>query len=118
MKKTILIIALLLLLVTGLNGIYTVYPNQYVAVRQFGRIVKVEETAGLKMKAPFIQNIQRISAATELYDVPLSDVITKDKKSMIADNYVLWRVKGPDKIYPDFGRSKGQGRRENRSGCL
>jgi membrane protease subunit HflC len=68
-----------------------------VAVRQFGRIVKIESTPGLKFKLPFIQNIQRISAATKLYDVPLSDVITRDKKSMIADNYVLWRVVDPTK---------------------
>ena len=32
-----------------------------------------------------------------MYDVPLSDVITRDKKSMIADNYVLWRVIDPTK---------------------
>ena len=39
--------------------------------------------------------MQLISGATTLYDVPLSDVITKDKKSMIADNFVLWRVTDP-----------------------
>ena len=48
-------------------------------------------------KLPFIQNIQMISKATMLYDVPLSDVITRDKKSMIEDNYVLWRVNDPTK---------------------
>ncbi|MBQ1423306.1 MAG: protease modulator HflC, partial [Lachnospiraceae bacterium] len=31
------------------------------------------------------------------YDIPASDVITRDKKSMIADNYVLWRVTDPTK---------------------
>jgi membrane protease subunit HflC len=66
-------------------------------VRQFGRIVKIESSPGLKFKLPFVQNIQRISAATTLYDVPLSDVITRDKKSMIADNYVLWKVVDPTK---------------------
>ena len=47
------------------------------------------------MKLPFVQTIQRISAATILYDIPASDVITKDKKSMISDNYVLWHVTNP-----------------------
>ena len=92
-----IIIALLAVLITGTGCLYTVQPNQHVAVRQFGRIVKIESTPGLKFKLPFIQNIQRISAATKLYDVPLSDVITRDKKSMIADNYVLWRVVDPTK---------------------
>ena len=97
MKKAIIGVFILVCLIVFFNCVYTVYPNQYVAVRQFGKIVKIEDTPGLKTKVPFIQNIQRISSAIELYDAPLSDVITKDKKSMIADNYVLWKVNDPTK---------------------
>ncbi len=94
MKKIqVILVALLLFVLIILGaGTYTVEPNQYVAVRQFGKIVRVEGEPGLHFKFPLIQNIQRVSSAITLYDVPLSDVITKDKKSMIADNYVLWRV--------------------------
>jgi len=94
MKKfqVIAVVILLLILFIMGGGTYTVMPNQYVAVRQFGKIVRVEGEPGLHFKLPLIQNIQRVSSALTLYDVPLSDVITKDKKSMIADNYVLWRV--------------------------
>lgn len=95
--KVILVIAAIIILGAVTGCFYTVQPNQYVAVRQFGKIVKIESEPGLKVKAPVIQNIQRISAATTLYDVPLSDVITRDKKSMIADNYVLWKVVDPTK---------------------
>ena len=97
-KKSGQLIAIILLLVVVFllsNSLYTVQPKQYVAVRQFGRIVNIVDNPGLKMKIPFIQTIQRISAATILYDIPASDVITKDKKSMISDNYVLWRVTNP-----------------------
>ncbi|MBO5544076.1 MAG: protease modulator HflC [Oscillospiraceae bacterium] len=93
--KLIAVILVLVLVVLLYNSLYTVQPKQYVAVRQFGRIVNVIDTPGLKMKVPFIQTIQRISAATILYDIPASDVITKDKKSMISDNYVLWHVTNP-----------------------
>ena len=88
-----IVVLALLLVLTG--SLYTVPQKQYVAVRQFGRIVKIVDTPGLKFKTPFVQSIQRISAATILYDIPASDVITKDKKSMISDNYVLWRVSNP-----------------------
>ena len=94
-KKIIALVLAVLLVFVLYNSLYTVQPKQYVAVRQFGRIVNVVDTPGLKMKVPFIQTIQRISAATILYDIPASDVITKDKKSMISDNYVLWRVTNP-----------------------
>ena len=93
--RIISIILILLILITVSNTLYTVQPKQYVAVRQFGRIVNIVDTPGLKAKIPFVQTIQRISAATILYDIPASDVITKDKKSMISDNYVLWRVTDP-----------------------
>ncbi|MBR2528787.1 MAG: protease modulator HflC [Blautia sp.] len=90
------IIALLVILFAG-GSFYTVPLNQYAAVRRFGRIVKTETEPGLKFKLPFIQNVQLVSKSLKLYDVPISDVITRDKKSMIADNYVLWRVVDPTK---------------------
>jgi membrane protease subunit HflC len=93
-KILAMVIAILILGVAA-GSFYTVPMKQYVAVRQFGRIVDIKDSPGLKFKIPFIQSIQRISAATILYDIPASDVITKDKKSMIADNYVLWRVTDP-----------------------
>jgi membrane protease subunit HflC len=93
--KAVALVLLVIILFTLSNTLYTVQPKQYVAVRQFGRIVNIVDTPGLKAKVPFVQTIQRISAATILYDIPASDVITKDKKSMISDNYVLWRVTNP-----------------------
>ncbi|WP_130837657.1 protease modulator HflC [Lachnoclostridium sp. Marseille-P6806] len=97
MKKKWLVILPLLAaaVVVAVSSCYTVTQKQYVAVRQFGRIVRVETTPGLKIKLPFVQSTQAISAAVHLYDIPESDVITKDKKSMIADDYVLWRVSDP-----------------------
>ena len=91
----VLVLAVLLLLA---NALYVVHQREYVAVRQFGRIVSVKSEPGLYLKTPFIQSIQRVSAAINLYDVPPSDVITRDKKSMISDNYILWRVTDP-KLY-------------------
>ncbi len=99
MKKkilsTVIIIVVLAMIVILGNSLYTVHQKEYVAVRQFGKIVRIESEPGLKMITPFIQSTQRISAATKLYDIPKSDVITKDKKSMITDTYVLWKVVEP-----------------------
>ncbi len=95
-KIAAVVLGIAVLLIAA-GSFYTVPQKQYAAVRQFGRIVEIKDTPGLKFKIPFIQNVQRISAATILYDIPASDVITRDKKSMIADNYVLWRVTDPTK---------------------
>ena len=101
MKKkitgTFLVIIIVVAAIILGNALYTVHQKEYVAVRQFGKIVKVESDPGLKMITPFVQTTQRISAATNIYDIPASDVITKDKKSMITDTYVLWKVIDPVK---------------------
>ena len=101
MKKTIISTVIAIILIAGCvilgNSLYTVHQKEFVAVRQFGKIVKVESEPGLKLITPFVQSTQRISAATKLYDIPSSDVITRDKKSMITDTYVLWRVTDPIK---------------------
>ena len=90
------VVCLIAVMIAG-GAFYTVPINQYAAVRQFGRIVHTESEPGLKIKLPFVQNVQLVSKSLKLFDVPISDVITRDKKSMIADNYVLWRVVDPTK---------------------
>ena len=112
MKKSILktlgiVILILVLMVVG-NCLYTVHPKEYVAVRQFGRIVDIKSEPGQYLKTPFVQSIQRVSAATILYDVPASDVITRDKKSMISDNYILWRVTEPTKYIQTLNAIEGR----------
>ena len=47
----------------------------------------------MHFKIPFIQDVQAIYVGNRIYDIPQSDVITRDKKSMIADDYVIWTVK-------------------------
>lgn len=94
-KKIVLPITLLALLVVLLNSIYTVKENEYGVVRQFGLINHIDDTPGLKIKIPFIQSVDKLSKAIIFYDIPQSDVITKDKKSMVVDSFVLWRVSDP-----------------------
>ena len=93
--KTIaaLLAAAVVLAVSG--AVVVTYPNEYKLIRQFGEIVKVVETPGVSFKVPVIQTSASIPKALQIYDIPKSDVITKDKKSMIADAFVLWRVSDP-----------------------
>ena len=76
---------------------YIVGPNEYGALFKFGKIVSVSDTPGIKFMLPGINTVRHITKKLHLYDIPRSGVITKDKKSMIADNYVTWRVTDPVK---------------------
>lgn len=82
-------------LVVGTMSMVVTYPNEYKLVKQFGEIVRVVEEPGVSFKLPFIQECESVPRALQIYDIPKSDVITKDKKSMIADAFVLWRISDP-----------------------
>ncbi len=99
MKKAIAKFLGIIVIVLAAFGLmlsaYTVKPNEYVVIRYLGRVVRVVDAPGLHFRTPYLETAQVISKKTILYDIPASDVITRDKKSMIADNFVLWRVVDP-----------------------
>lgn len=97
-KKIIIGIVIAAACVTLASSLVIVKQNEYRLIRQFGKVNRVLDTAGLNLKIPFIQSADTLPKETLLYDMVPSDVITKDKKTMICDSYVLWRINEPLKF--------------------
>lgn len=97
-KRIVLIIVLFVLLITGASSIVITKENEYSLVRQFGKIDHVVSEAGVSFKIPFIQSVDTLPKQILLYDLPSSDVITSDKKTMICDSYILWYIADPQKF--------------------
>lgn len=93
--KTIGIAAVIAAVIVVLNSAFVIRENQYGIVKEFGKIEKVISEPGLYFKIPMIQEVDTVSKELLLYDIAKSDVITKDKKSMIVDSFVLWRITDP-----------------------
>ena len=93
--KTIVLVAIAIVLIAVLNSAFVIRENQYGIVKEFGKIEKVISEPGLYFKIPMIQEVDTVSKELLLYDIAKSDVITKDKKSMIVDSFVLWRITDP-----------------------
>lgn len=89
------------------NSFYTVAENEYAVVMEFGKIQHVVSDAGASFKVPFVQTVRKIPKELKLYDINQSDVITSDKKSMIADDYILWRITDPVKFAQTLNCSIG-----------
>ena len=87
-------------------GLVVTYPNEYTVIKQFGKIESIRSEAGLSVKIPFIQTAEKIEKEVLLYDLAVSDVMTKDKKSMIADCFVLWRIDDPYKYTQTLSAQK------------
>lgn len=75
-----------------------VHENEYILIKQFGKVERIVEDSGLAFKIPFIQQAETLPSNILIYDQAESDVITKDKKTMVIDNYVLWKIKDPLKF--------------------
>lgn len=91
------LLAVAVLIIFG-NSMVVTKQNQFKLVRQFGRVQRVITQAGLTFKIPFVESVDTIPKQLLLYDLPASDVITSDKKTMILDSYVLWHVTDPLKF--------------------
>lgn len=97
-KKVLLTVLLLVILITGASSIVITRENEYSLIRQFGRIERVVSSSGISFKIPFIQSVDTLPKQILLYDLSPSDVITSDKKTMICDSYILWRITDPQKF--------------------
>lgn len=106
-KKWVLAVLAVAAIVLGASCMVVTYPNEYAVVKQFGKIVSVRENAGLSAKVPFIQHVEKIEKEVLLYDLAVSDVMTKDKKSMIADCFVLWEINDPIRYTQTLSAQKG-----------
>lgn len=94
--KILIPIVLVVALIIVLGGSLVVtQPNEYTIIRQFGAVVRVIDQPGLSVKMPFVQTASTLPQTEMLYDLAVSDVITADKKSMVADSFVLWEISDP-----------------------
>ena len=100
MKKSgFFLMILFLAAFIGLNSMFTVRENQYACTVRFEKIIETTDQAGLHFKIPFIDTVKYFSKATQLYDIPPSEVLTSDKQNMTVDCYILWSISDPKQFY-------------------
>ncbi len=99
MKKYIpaIIIAVVVILAVILlfSSVYTVREDEYGIVKMFGKITTVRNEAGLYLKVPFVEEVSSLPKNKLMYDVPSSELLTSDAKSLVVDNYVIWVIEDP-----------------------
>ena len=109
-KKYIVLPCIALEMVLGISATVITKPGEYRVIKQFGKIVRVEQNDGsdngISWKIPLIQTETAISSKIQLSDLPASDVMTSDKKSMISDCFVLWKISDPVKFIQKLSGSE------------
>lgn len=102
--KVVIGAGLALLVFVGLGAFYTVSEVQQVIVTQFGKPVgKPVTSAGLKLKIPFIQDVNRIDKRILEWTGNPSDMPTKDKLYISVDLFARWRIADPLQYFLRLG---------------
>ena len=95
MKKILTGIGAILVFL-GFTSIFIVDETEQVVILQFGKPVRIITEPGLNIKVPFpIQEKNVFDNRLLEYDSPPEEILSKDKKSLIVDNYVRWKIVDP-----------------------
>ena len=104
MKKSgIFILLLVLIALLAVNSLFTVREDEYDCTVRFEKIIDTTDEDGLHFKIPFVDSVKYFSKATQLYDIPPSEVLTSDKQNMTVDCYILWSISDPKLFYQTLG---------------
>ncbi len=108
-KTALIIIVFLLISIFVLKPLYTVDETEQAVVLEWGvNPVKVSKDAGLHMKLPSpFQSVIKFEKRLLQYDAQPREIITKDKKTLILDNYARWRIGDPIKFLQTVKNENG-----------
>jgi Membrane protease subunits, stomatin/prohibitin homologs len=92
------IAAVVLLLIIGTSSMFIVKEGEYKVVLRFGEAVRTVTEPGLNFKVPFIENTTTLPKYQMTFESNPTQILTKDKKPIIVDNYTIWRITSPAKF--------------------
>ena len=81
-----------ILLFLGWSAVFTVDERQEAILFQFGEILEADFEPGLHLKMPFINNVRKFDKRILTIDQKPERFLTREKKDLIVDSYVKWRI--------------------------
>jgi membrane protease subunit HflC len=82
-----------IILVIGSFSVFTVHEREKAILFQLGEIVKTDFTPGLYFKKPFVNNVRKYDARIQTLDAQPERYLTSEKKNVIVDSFVKWKIK-------------------------
>jgi len=94
--------ALAAILVLAYLTFFSVRETEFVLITQFGRPVRTVTEAGLTVKWPF-QTAAYFDRRLRVYNPRPSEFLTRDKKNVVIENYVVWKIQDPGRFVQTVG---------------
>ena len=100
----------LLVLVAGFGilaalSVFTVDEREAAILLQFGKVERTDLEPGLHFKAPVVQNVLKFDSRIQTLDSDPQNYLTSEKKNVIVDSFVKWRIEDVRRFYTSAGGS-------------
>ncbi|MEK9785534.1 MAG: protease modulator HflC [Gammaproteobacteria bacterium] len=102
-KGMMSIVVLVILATLGSSAVYFVDQREKAIVFQFGEIVRSNDNPGLHFKTPLINNVQYFDARVQTMDSDPELYLTREKKNLVVDSFVKWRITDAANYYTRLG---------------
>ena len=99
MRTLILSVIVLLGLLSAINTVYYIDEREKAIKLRFGALMEANIGSGINWKLPFVDDIKRFDARVLTSDAPAETYYTLEKKPLIVDSFVKWRVQDTEKFY-------------------
>ncbi len=107
LKGKIGVIAGLIVIFVVSLSLFTVDQTQQAIVIQLGKPLEGIYGPGLHFKVPFIQQVMTFEKRILVYDASPTEILTKDKKNLVVDNYTKWAINNPLRFYTTVRNERG-----------
>ncbi|GGC11567.1 protein HflC [Marinobacterium zhoushanense] len=98
-KSLYALIAVLIVVMVGSKSVYIVKETERAVMLRFGEIVDPDVSPGLHFKIPFVNTVKIFDARVQTLDARPQSFLTLEKKRLIVDSFVKWRIADPAKYY-------------------
>lgn len=98
------VVIIALLVVLGFS-VFTVHERERAIKFMLGKIERSDYTPGLYFKIPFVQNVSKFDARIQTLDAPPELYLTSEKKNVLVDSFVKWRIQDVERYYTATGGS-------------
>ena len=99
-KLSRVLVSIIVLLILLSLSTFTVDQREFALVFRLGEIVYVKKEPGLYFKTPIVENVKFFDKRILTYESDQPDrFITSEKKNVLVDSYIKWRIMDPYKYY-------------------
>lgn len=93
------VVIALLLIVVGFNTLYIIKETDRAVLLKFGEIVNPDVKPGLHIRWPVINTLRKFDGRVQTLDAQPQSYLTVEKKRLIVDSFIKWRITDPQKYY-------------------